>query len=268
MPEQANFNLSEVKSNNKRGLKEKLKEKAENTDNFIQKDFDERFKKVVEETETYNSKDEYFEESCKANNNSDIKLEQAVKDYRNGCEEAFNYIFKYYKPKLERLAYRKNDDELSQELLIVLHKAVNTYDNSMRAKFNTYFWKCAQNHMGVLKIKRNAKKRTAKYGEVSMNKKFDTGDGKIGYERFISDDTIKLDYKKATFYSILEEKIYPYLKESEKETINLYLEGLTLEEIGEELGITAPAVHVKLRRMADKKRIGKFLKSLFEVYCR
>ena len=45
----------------------------------------------------------------------------------------------------------------------------------------------------------------------------------------------------------------------------MLLNGYTLEEIGSALGgITAPAVHIKFRRLKDKKIVGKHLYQLLE----
>ncbi|MFW6008068.1 MAG: RNA polymerase sigma factor [archaeon] len=202
-----------------------------------------------------------------------IPLEQAAKDYQDAIEgeirnNSFNYIYNHYKPKLERLGYRKNDDELAQELTIVLERAANTFDSNGGAKFNTYFWKCARNHMGTLNIRRNAKKRTAEHGTVSMQQKVSlTYNTETEIGDFIEDDSITETYDKSIFYYTLENEVFPYLKENEVVAIKMHLQGHTLEEIGQALGgITAPAVHVKLRRLAQKKVVGRQLRDLYKYY--
>lgn len=200
-----------------------------------------------------------------------VSLEQAVADYQEGTDEAFDYLYDYYKPKLERLSYRKNDEELVQELGIVLLRAIQTFDDSCGAKFNTYFWKCARNHMGTLNIRKRAKKRTAENGIVSMQQPFsmnNSKDSEAEIGSLIKDTEGELSYEKSMFHMTLEQNVFPYLKENEITAIKMLLDGYTLEEIGQQLGgITAPAVHVKFRRLAEKKHVGKQLRLLYEMYC-
>lgn len=195
-----------------------------------------------------------------------VPLEQAAMDYKNGELEAFDYIYSHYKPKLERLSYRQKDEDLVQELSIVLLNAVQTFDINGNAKFNTYFWKCARNHMGTLNIRKSAKKRTCSQGVISMQQSFSSNETEVEYGTFIEDKVSTQCYQDSLFNIILEENIFPFLKSSEITAIKLLLQGYTLEEIGKQLGgITAPAVHVKLKRLSNKKEVGKQLRELYNA---
>lgn len=197
-----------------------------------------------------------------------LTIEDAIQDYKDGHEEAFNKIYENYAPKLERLGRRKNNDELPLELAEVLFKAVKTYRVDCNTKFNTYFWRCARNAIGAINIRNNAKKRTAEHGVISMQQSFNMKESEVLFESFVEDRTSELRYDESNFKMMLEKNIYPYLKPSEIKAIKMLLAGYTLDEIGQALGgITAPAVHVKLRRLPKKKNIGKQLKMLFENYC-
>lgn len=208
------------------------------------------------------------EEAVEVNSEDQMKLETAVREYQNGISESFDYIYGFYRPKLERLGYRKNDEDIVQELSIVLLKAIETYDKSAGAKFNTYFWKCARNHIGTLNIRKSAKKRTAEFGIVSMQQSLNTKDSEAEIGDFIEDKECAMDYDESIFKMFLAENVYEHLKENEVKAIEMLLLGYTLEEIGSALGgITAPAVHIKFRRLKDKKVVGKHLKQLFESYC-
>jgi DNA-directed RNA polymerase sigma subunit (sigma70/sigma32) len=196
-----------------------------------------------------------------------ISLEQAVQDFQVGTLEAFDFLFNYYKPIFDRVSYRHNDDDLSQELSIVLYRAALTFDLNGGAKFNTYYWKCARNHMGTLRIRKNAKKRTAEFGIVSIQQSFSTKDSDVELGAFIEDPDCDKSYNHKMFQLVLEDKIYPFLKEDEITAVKMIMQGYTLEEIGKKLGgITAPAVHVKFRRLANKKYVGKQLQELYQLY--
>lgn len=195
-----------------------------------------------------------------------MTLEQIVKEYQSGIVKSFDSLYMHYKPIFERVSYRYNDDELSQELSIVLYKAALTFDVSCGAKFNTYFWKCARNHMGTLRIRKNAKKRTAEFGTVSMQKCNTQKDVDIELSACLEDTTCAKNYNDSVFELILNDKIYPFLKNDDITAIKMIMQGFTLEEIGKYLGgITAPAVHVKFRRFANKKNIGKQFRELHKL---
>jgi len=248
---EVNINLSEGCVAEKR--KNLLSKTIRNVENVIYHDFNELSREknlnLVEDSESQS-----------------LSLEDAAVRYQGGDQVAFEYIYKEYMPKLERLGYRENNDELAQELSIILERAAKTFNaDSGGAKFNTYFWKCARNHMGTLRINRRAKKRTPKYGAYSMNQPIHGDD--VGLEYYIGDENSESEFSESLFYITLQKQIFPHLKKSEIDTIFFYLQGFTLEEIGEKLGgITAPAVHIKLRRLANKQTVGKQLRELFNSY--
>lgn len=228
-------------------------------DDAILDDFEKRFAMKEDELE---------EEIVEVDSEGQRKLEKAVKEYQQGITESFDYIYDFYRPKLERLGYRKNDEDLVQELSIVLLKAIETYDKSCGAKFNTYFWKCARNHIGTLNIRKSAKKRTAENGVVSMQQSLSVKDSEAEIGDFIEDKDAVVDYDDKIFRMFLDENVYKYLKDNEIKAIEMLLLGYTLEEIGAALGgITAPAVHIKFRRLKDKKVVGKHLRQLLESHC-
>ena len=71
----------------------------------------------------------------------------------------------------------------------------------------------------------------------------------------------------STFKISLRDDIYPFLRDDEIIACEMIQDGYGLEFIGERLGgISAPAVHVKLRRLANKKIIGKKLRSLYNDF--
>ncbi|MDF2534862.1 MAG: hypothetical protein K0R18_1021 [Bacillales bacterium] len=214
-------------------------------------------------------------------------LEQAVYDYLNGEDTAFDYIYDHYRPVLERLAYRKNDEDLAQELSIVLYHAVQKFDILAGVKFNTFFWTCAQNHIGTQNIRKNAQKRSGaqKVEKTVINE--ETGEEEVIMEviktkvislqttlknkeseteigNFVESDYAKADYKKANLKVALEQLLeLKLISEDEKLAIELIGDGDTLAEIGAKLGgITAPAVHVKLRRLGKRKQVAPILKEI------
>lgn len=216
-----------------------------------------------------------------------LYLEQAVYDYLNGEEEAFDYIHEHYRPVLERLAKRKNDEDIAQELSIVLYHAVQKFDILAGVKFNTFFWTCAQNHIGTQTIRKNAQKRSGakkvsktvlneetgveeiieeivKTKVVSLQSTLKNKDSETEIANFVESDFAKADYRKANLKIALEELLSSkMISEDEKIAIEMIGDNATLVEIGEKLGnITAPAVHVKLRRLGKRKAVAPILRDI------
>lgn len=212
----------------------------------------------------------------------DIDVNEEVKDYKtlsleilvldfqkNESNVIFEKLFEAYDDKLKRFSNRQNDGDIYPEMLEVLWRAAKTFSINGGAKFNTYFWKCAKNHMGLRNTRKKAKKRTAEFGVVSLHQtvSYKGNENEMEMETLIEDKSISSDFENSEFYTFLKTDIFPNLKDSEIRTIELLLNGYTLEEIGEDLnGITAPAVHMKLRRLADKKVVGKHFKELYNQY--
>lgn len=241
-------------------------------DEILFKDFQER---LEEEDEDLFENDEV----------SNLSLEQAVYDYqKNKITEAFDYIFEHYKPILDRLANRKNDEDLSQELSEVLWNAVQRFDALAGVKFNTFFWTCAQNHMGTQKIRRNAQKRsgakkvevtainpetgleetvieTIKTKVVSLQATLNSKDSETEIGSFVESTTFKNQYDESELDICLRQLHNAGLiKHKEMKAIQMIRDGATLAEIGQELdGVTAPAIHVMLRRLGHKNQVRKQL---------
>lgn len=266
-------------------------------DDEIMADFQKRLAGNEDEVDIYDLQDEIDEDF------EDLTLETAVDDFKNGNQDAFDYIFMFYRPKLENVARKMNDEDLSQELAIVLYKAALSFNPNAGAKFNTYFWKCAQNHIGTQKIRQGAQKRGgSKHANneellelktkeknggsltteeqtkllkleenakptktVSLQATFDTKDNSVEMGAFVEDKTYKNQYKEANLRVDLD-ALTGQLKDKEIRAIDMIIDGYTLEEIGKELGnITAPAVHVMLRRLGKKKNIEGKLREMLSI---
>jgi DNA-directed RNA polymerase specialized sigma subunit len=209
----------------------------------------------------------------------EIDLEQHVKIYRNNNDESsFENLYRYFKPHFERIAFQKKDEDLVTELAEVLWNATLKYDFDVGVKFKTFFWTCAQNHIGTKKIRENAKKRTtyqiiqvSSYNEetgqvelseevvklqnISLNLKIKTGEDSSGeISSFIESKLSNNDYVFSDFNLCLQSVFDSgLLKEKEKKAIELFIKGYTLNEIGHELGgLTAPAIHFMFKRLRDR----------------
>lgn len=193
-----------------------------------------------------------------------ITLEQAVEDFSDGIDDAFNYIYAHYNPILTRWGRRYNNDELGSELLdIVLLSAVKTFNNKAGTKFNTYFWTCAQNYINCNRIKNNAQKRAHNKDMISLQQKCmykndqsETELGSMIEDKKSKDSTHDSELK----LSILAMK--DCLKENEIKILLRLIDNFTLQEIGDDLGVTAAAICMSLKRIGKKKNAAKKLREI------
>jgi RNA polymerase sigma factor (sigma-70 family) len=188
-------------------------------------------------------------------------LEEYVIRYQNGELDLFDDIYYFYIPKFERVAYRSHNEDLVQELSIALLRAVKSYKSNNKAKFNTYFWRIARNHMGSLWIRDSAQKRKTSMQLISfnapVNNALSSGDAQLELSEIVPDESVDREFTNADFRVFMEQQIFEHLSESDRDAINYYLEGYTLDEIGKKLdNVSAPAVYIKLKRLKDKKNIG------------
>lgn len=192
------------------------------------------------------------------------RLEDLVEEFNNGNESSFNDIYEHYRPILERLGKRQNDQELGIELLdIVLLYAVKTFDSKFGTKFNTYFWTCARSHIHSNIKKSNAQKRAHNKNMASLNDKmFYKGDStEMELEKIIEDKN-PVHEANMNELKMSIESLKDCLKENEIFILLKLIDNYTLQEIGDDLGVTAAAVCLSLKRISKKSFVAKRLKEI------
>lgn len=195
----------------------------------------------------------------------EITLEQAVSDYvKEDIDDAFDYLYAHYQPILNRWGKRCNNEELGVELLdIVLFNAVKTFDATAGAKFNTYFWTCAKNYINCYKIKHDAKKRQHNKKMSSLQQKYsyksDSGD--VELEKLIEDKSLQQESKDYELKMSIK-SLEGYLKPNEITILLRLIDNDTLQEIGDDLGVTAAAVCMTLKRLSKKKNVAGKLRNI------
>jgi RNA polymerase sigma factor (sigma-70 family) len=238
-------------------FKKKFEDDNENIDEFL--------KEIEDEDESENNI-EVIEKSIKStikefNKKSNISLEQAALNFKDGMVEAFDIIYAYYKPILGRYGKRYNNEDLAIELLdIVLLNAAKTFDQNAKTKFNTYYWTCAHNHVNCYITKNNAQKRAHNKDMKSLQDKFmHKGDStESDLESRIEDANSNNDQNnKELRLSIMA--LEDCLKPQEIKILLNLIDNFTLEEIGKSLGITAAAVCMSLKRISNKTTAAKRL---------
>lgn len=196
-----------------------------------------------------------------------VPIDSKVIQYQqNANDDLFNEIYKIYLPKFKYVAFKMHNEDIEQELAIALMNAIKSFKSELNVKFNTYFWTCAKNHLGILYTRAWAKKRANNNFLVSLQQQIlqdDTND--IELMDTIEDPLAEVDFSNANFNAFLENTLYPHLQATDRFIISKYVQGYTHEEISKLLHTTTSHIHVCFRKLSTQPKIRKLLLSYFEL---
>ena len=193
--------------------------------------------------------------------------EELIKLYRDGNEDAIDIIFERYKYLVRKKAKAMyiaggDNDDLIQEGMIGLYKAVRDYNEDRQASFATFAGMCINRHMMSAVTASNRKKNIPLNSYVSFDAPAD-GDEQSG-TRLV--EVLKPDNEQNPEYMfidrehtrLLEDKIVNALSAYEKKVLDMYLEGKDYIEIAKELNKQPKSVDNAIQRIRIKAaRIGK-----------
>lgn len=196
-----------------------------------------------------------------------LKDEELIKLYRDGNEDAIDIIFERYKYLVRKKAKAMyiaggDNDDLIQEGMIGLYKAVRDYNEDRQASFATFAGMCINRHMMSAVTASNRKKNIPLNSYVSFDAPAD-GNEQSG-TRLV--EVLKPDNEQNPEYMfidrehtrLLEDKIVSALSVYEKKVLDMYLEGKDYIEIAKELNKQPKSVDNAIQRIRIKvARIGK-----------
>lgn len=196
-----------------------------------------------------------------------LKDEELIKLYRDGNEDAIDIIFERYKYLVRKKAKAMyiaggDNDDLIQEGMIGLYKAVRDYNEDRQASFATFAGMCINRHMMSAVTASNRKKNIPLNSYVSFDAPAD-GDEQSGTKLV---EVLKPDNEQNPEYMFidrehtrfLEDKIISALSVYEKKVLDMYLEGKDYIEIAKELNKQPKSVDNAIQRIRIKvARIGK-----------
>lgn len=173
---------------------------------------------------------------------------ELIAQYRGGNADAFSLIYERYQKDIKRVARSYfllggDSDDLSQEGLLGLLKAVSTYDEAQGASFKTYANICI-----VSKVKTAVRLSNSKSSSV-LN-----GSADIEQENIPSPDPEDLIIGEEGGREFME-KIKKSLSKFEFSVLNFYLDGLNYKEISLKTAKSEKAVDNALQRA--RKKIGR-----------
>ncbi len=190
------------------------------------------------------------------NNLSD---EEMLKLIDNKDEDAMEHMLKKYSGVVKkeiRTMYLigAETEDLAQEGMIGLFKAVRDYEPDKGAAFSTFATLCVKRQIQTAVNTSNRKKHIPLNSYVSLygdsdNDETDLIEALVAYEGESNPEMIVLAKEKR---KSMDDRIHTELSSLEKKVLNLYLEGLSYAEIAEVLKRTEKAVNNALQRIRKK----------------
>ena len=199
-------------------------------------------------------------------NNYDFeKMEenQIINLAQQGMDEAMAYMLEHYKG-LVRILSRPlflidgDKDDLIQEGMIGLFKAVNGYDETTGASFETFATHCINRQMYSAIKKSNRQKNIPLNSYISIYSQIGP-DGSESDHTFLLDQSLEavrqnpeeiiIDQENARN---IQRRLYSRLSEFERKVLGLYLQGIPYQEIAVRMEKTPKAIDNALQRIKHK----------------
>ncbi len=174
-----------------------------------------------------------------------------------GEDKVSDYLMEKYMPLVRiraRALYLKGGDreDLLQEGMIGLFKAIRDYDPDKKAAFNTFATICITNQMLTAIEASKRKKNSVLNNSVSLN---GIGEHENNEALLLSDSPEKQFIEKEALND-LKKRIKEVLSPLENRVFDLFIEGKSYKEIGEILGKEEKSVDNALQRIKVKvKRV-------------
>lgn len=189
--------------------------------------------------------------------------EELIFIYRDGKEQAIEEIFERYKKIVKKkakamfLAGGENDD-LIQEGMIGLYKAVRDYRVDMNATFFTFASMCINRQMITAVTTSNRQKNSPlnSYISFDMPAKSDIDEDKgmklidiLQTQQETNPEKLLIEKE---YMASLKERLFNVLSPFEKEVLSLYLSGDDYLRIAEKMDKTAKSIDNAIQRIKAK----------------
>lgn len=191
--------------------------------------------------------------------------EDLVKKIKEGDKSAQDILFERYKDIVNMKSNKfyiigAEREDMAQEGLIGLYKAVKSFDDSKQISFKTFANLCIERQLITAIKSSNRQKNIPLNSSFSLNlSAYDEGDDTEVLE--ILDTKTAEDpldtITKREYFQYVENKIDESLSSFEKKVLNRYIQGESYNDIAEKLDTPIKSVDNAIQRI--RKKAGKFL---------
>lgn len=181
--------------------------------------------------------------------------EEIIERIRKDDTEAMDYILEKYKNLVRKKARKLfliggDRDDLIQEGMIGLYKAVRDYDKSHQSSFGTFADLCISRQIYDAIKASNRQKNIPLNTYVSFYAPaFDEKGSSVFADNKENPEVLLIDRENVTS---LEKEFGKVLSDFEKEVLSLYLEGLKYQEIAQKIHREPKSVDNALQRIKSK----------------
>ncbi len=194
---------------------------------------------------------------------NNMEENQIITLAQQGMDEAMAYMLESYK-SLVRILSRPlflmdgDKDDLIQEGMIGLFKAINGYDETSGASFETFATQCINRQMYSAVKKSNRQKNIPLNSYISIDSKTDP-EGRESDYSFLVDQSLEAVRQNPEEIIIDQEntrnmhrRLYSRLSDLERKVLHLYLQGISYQEIAVRMKKTPKAIDNALQRIKHK----------------
>lgn len=187
-----------------------------------------------------------------------LEDETLVLKSKEGNEEAIEVLFFRYKPLLHKIIrgyflLGADEEDLMQEAMIGLYKAILSYNPSKETTFRSFAGMCVKRNILSAIKKSNALKHKVLNDSVSFSAlgSFEDDEENTIYNSIKQSFLDEKVSEKEDFNEVLQ-LIEKKLSKLEYEVLNEYLKGYSYQYISEKLGISNKSVDNALSRIKSK----------------
>lgn len=192
-----------------------------------------------------------------------MKDEDLIEIIKSGDKQAFDYLIARYK-ELVNMKVSKyfivgaEKDDIIQEGLIGLFKAIKSYKVDMQNSFKSFANMCIERQLITAIKTSNRQKHMPLNSYLSLNgAAYDEGEGENDislmdiFESALIEDPLDTITKKE-YYKDIEDTIDKKLSDFEKKVLNKYINGESYVQIAEELETTVKSIDNAIQRIRKK----------------
>jgi RNA polymerase sporulation-specific sigma factor len=191
--------------------------------------------------------------------------EQLIEEVRRQQPDAMDYLIDKYRNLVKRETREvyiigADSEDLMQEGMIGLFKAIRDFDDNRNASFYSFASLCIKRQIFTAVATSNRKKHAPLNNYISFY-----SEGNEEYKTMIDSLAAVEESNPETNMLIQErlgglmEKIETRLSKYERSVLNLYLDGKSYLDIAEELGKTEKSIDNAIQRIRKKLSIDEFL---------
>ena len=202
----------------------------------------------------------YFTDNTDYDNMTDEDLVEIIK---SGDKSAFEYLLNKYK-ELVNIKVSKyyiigaEKDDIIQEGLIGLFKAIKSYRSDMKNSFKSFANMCIERQLITAIKSSNRQKHLPLNSYLSLNMSaYDEEEGKSDttlidiFNNTLIEDPLDTITKKE-YYQKIEETMDKSLSDFEKKVLNKYINGKSYIEIAEDLDTPVKSIDNAIQRIRKK----------------